>query len=100
MGVVVPNVGYNAFDGSGNPVYGGNYYPPGVVKSTGGTAGTPGSWTAGGSVAPAHAAEAKANAVTASPATAWTTGQYNQGREPGVTGRMYWNGTTWVQGTA
>jgi len=98
--VVSPNVGYNAVDGNYQPIYGGNYYPPGVVKSTSGTAGAPGSWAPGSSVPPGGSAEAAAGAVTASPATAWTTGQWVQGRDPSTTGQMHWTGTAWVTGKA
>lgn len=100
MGSIIPNVGYDAFDGGLRPLYGGNYYPPGVVKATSATVGTPGTWAAVGSIAPAHREEAVANGVTTSPATAWTGGKYMQGREPGTAGRMYWNGTAWATGAA
>jgi hypothetical protein len=74
------------------------------APATGATAGTPGTWTPVGSVAPANVADLIAgvpNAVTASPATAWTTGQYVQTQEGGTGGRAYWDGTApWVAGTA
>ena len=84
-------------------------YPPSlwesapVVPATGATAGVPGSWTPSGSTAPASPADLAAgvpNAVVASPATAWTVGQYVQTGTTGVAGRAYWNGTAWVSGTA
>lgn len=68
--------------------------------ATGATAGSPGSWTPAGSIPPADATEATANAVVASPNTAWTTGQYVQGTTAGTAGRMYWSGTAWTAGTA
>lgn len=79
-------------------VYGGAGGP-----ATGATAGIPGTWTPTGSTPPATPADLIAgvpNAVTASPATAWTTGQYVQTGLAGTTGRAFWNGTAWVQGTA
>jgi hypothetical protein len=72
----------------------------GSVAATGATAGTPGTWTPGGSDAPANAAGANSASITASPNTAWTTGQYVQGTTAGASGEMYWNGTTWVAGRA
>jgi hypothetical protein len=96
----IPNVGYNAFDGNYQPIYGGTYYDPGVVKSTSGAAGTPGAWSAAGSVPPADAGEAAYNAVTASPTSAWTTGQYTQGRNPAAAGQMHWTGSAWAAGKA
>lgn len=83
-------------------------YPPSLfaapaVPATGATAGIPGTWTPAGSQPPASTADLISgvpNAVTASPATAWTTGQYVQTRTAGTTGRAYWNGTAWVAGTA
>jgi hypothetical protein len=85
-------------------------YPPDVlnppeppVPATGATAGTPGTWTPAGSTPPASVADLQAgvpNAVTASPATAWTTGQYVQTATPLAAGRAFWNGTAWVAGTA
>lgn len=40
------------------------------------------------------------NAVTASPLTAWTTGQYVQTATIGTMGRATWTGTAWVGGVA
>lgn len=73
------------------------YLPP----STGATAGTPGTWTPANTKAPASVEALIAgspNTVTASPATAWTTGQYVQTRTAGVSGRANWSGTAWVTG--
>jgi hypothetical protein len=70
--------------------------PPGAA--TGATAGIPGTWTPSGATAPANAAGATAAAIVASPATAWTTGQYVQGTTAGVPGQMHWNGTAWTAG--
>lgn len=73
------------------------YRPP----STGATAGTPGTFTPANTKPPASVADliaGKPNAVTASPATAWTTGQYVQTRTAGAAGQANWNGTAWVSG--
>lgn len=74
---------------------------PPVVPATGATAGIPGSWTPAGSTPPASVAALIAgvpNAVTASPLTAWTLGQYVQTGTAGTTGQAHWNGTAWVAG--
>jgi hypothetical protein len=71
-----------------------------TVTSTGATAGTPGSWTPAGSQPPPDAAGATTKGITASPATAWTTGQYVQGSTAGTPGQMHWSGTAWVAGAA
>jgi hypothetical protein len=65
------------------------------VPATGATAGTPGTFTPGGSATPANLAAL--STVTASPTTAWTTGQRVV---LGDASSAYWNGTTWVAGTA
>lgn len=75
-------------------------YAPPPVPATGATAGTPGSWTPPGSSAPTDAAQAGAWGVVASPATAWTSGQYVQGTTVGAAGRMSWSGSAWVGGAA
>lgn len=75
----------------------------GSSPATGATAGIPGTWTPAGSVPPLSPTELIAGnpaTVVASPATAWTTGQYVQTRTAGTGGRAYWNGTAWVAGTA
>lgn len=68
------------------------------TPSTGATAGSPGAWTPTGSTAPADADAADAAGIVASPATAWTSGQYVQGSTAGVAGEMYWDGDDWVSG--
>ena len=79
-------------------------YPPelwlggGTVNATGATAGIPGSWTPAGSTPPADVTSM--GSITASPATAWTTGQYVQTGTPGVIGQTHWNGTAWAGGPA
>jgi hypothetical protein len=74
----------------------------GAAVSTGATAGTPGTWTPGGSNPPADvsALQGASPAIVASPTTAWTTGQYVQTVAAGAPGQAYWNGTAWVAGTA
>lgn len=68
--------------------------------ATGATAGVPGSWTPAGSTPPANAAGATTAGVVATPATAWTVGQYVQGSTAGVPGQMHWSGSAWVAGVA
>lgn len=60
---------------------------------TGATAGTPGSFTPAGADSPDKLAEL--TGVTASPATAWTTGQYVL---LGDGTFAHWSGTAWVAG--
>lgn len=70
-------------------------------SSTGAAAGTPGTWTPSGSAVPVLAdIQSGHHPITASPTTAWTTGQYAQTATPGASGRIYWNGTAWVVGAA
>jgi hypothetical protein len=79
-------------------------YPPSILPyAKGATAGIPGTWTPAGSIVPASpAALTQGNpvAVTASPATGWTTGQYVQTATAGAAGRACWTGTNWVSGAA
>jgi hypothetical protein len=70
------------------------------TPATGATAGTPGTWTPAGSTPPADVPALIAGTVTASPATAWTTGQYVQTLTAGTAGQAYWNGTAWTAGQA
>ncbi|HEY6415975.1 MAG TPA: major capsid protein, partial [Acidimicrobiales bacterium] len=66
----------------------------GSTEATGATAGTPGSFTPSGSTAPDNLNDIQSN-VTASPATAWTTGQrvvLGDGSE------AHWDGTAWQPG--
>lgn len=71
---------------------------PPVVPSTGATAGIPGTWTPPGSQAPAT--PAGMGSITATPATAWTTGQYVQTGLGGAPGQTHWTGTAWAGGVA
>jgi hypothetical protein len=76
-------------------------YPP--TPATGATAGTPGTWTPAGSTPPATVAALIAgtpNVVVASPATAWTVGQYVQTQAVGAPGQAHWSGSAWVSGPA
>lgn len=75
--------------------------PPSVLnpappQATGATAGTPGSWTPAGCDVPANLAQVITWGVTASPATAWTSGQYVAPE----TGQVYWTGSAWASGAA
>ena len=70
----------------------------GAIAATGATAGTPGTWTPAGSTAPAS--PGAMGGITASPTSAWTTGQYVQTATAGTAGRVYWNGTAWTTGAA
>lgn len=65
------------------------------VAATGATAGTPATLTPANSYAPASLADA--DSLTATPATAWTTGQYVV---LGDGTNAYWDGTAWVEGIA
>jgi hypothetical protein len=80
---------------SGNFAGAGNWTTPGAVVATGATAGTPGTFTPAGSIVPANLAAMTGK--TASPNTAWTTGQHVV---LGDASKSYWNGTAWVVGQA
>ena len=69
--------------------------PTGGATATGATAGNPGSFTPGGAPLPANLAAL--SGVTASPATAWTTGQHVV---LGDAQHAFWNGTQWMIGNA
>jgi len=66
------------------------------AKATGATSGAPGVWTPANTTPPGRFTQ-MAGAITATPATAWTTGKYVV---LGDGSRAYWNGTAWVAGTA
>ena len=75
----------------------------GTGPASGASAGIPGTWTPSGSDPPANVADLIAgtpNAVTATPGTAWTTGQYVQTATAGASGEANWNGTAWEAGRA
>lgn len=67
------------------------------VPATGATAGSPGTLTPANSYAPADFADLTANPITASPLTAWTTGQYIVLRDGSY---AHWDSTDWVAGVA
>jgi hypothetical protein len=67
------------------------------------TAGIPATWAPAGATVPATPADVIAGnpyPITAAPLTAWTTGQYAQTQLAGAPGRVYWNGSAWIAGTA
>ena len=68
---------------------------PSGPDSTGATAGSPGTWTPTDSVPPADFASI--TGITASPATAWTTGQYVILEDDS---HAYWDGSDWQVGEA
>jgi hypothetical protein len=74
--------------------------PTDTVAATGATAGTPGTWTPSGSTPPASVTALQGASVTASPGTAWTTGQYVQTGTAGTPGQAHWSGSAWVSGAA
>jgi hypothetical protein len=65
------------------------------VPATGATAGTPGTFTPAGATHPANLAAM--TGLTASPATAWTTGQ---SVKPADNSDAHWTGTAWAAGLA
>lgn len=69
----------------------------GATTASGATAGTPGTWTPGGSTPPNSIAALQAAGVVASPATAWTSGQYIV---LGDSSHAYWDGDSWEAGEA
>jgi len=66
-----------------------------AVQATGATAGVPGSFTPAGAATPSNLAAM--SAVTASPTSVWTTGQYVATGD-GI--HCHWDGTAWVTGNA
>jgi hypothetical protein len=71
-----------------------NNEPP-APPATGATAGTPGTWTpAGAAPCPAFT---QMDTITATPATAWATGE---SVILGDASEAHWNGTTWQSGKA
>lgn len=71
--------------------------PAGPAAATGATAGAPGVFTPAGSDGPDNLAALQASGVVASPATAWTTGQYIE-LDDGT--HAYWDGDSWEAGEA
>jgi hypothetical protein len=68
-------------------------FPAAAVAATGATAGVPGTFTPAGAAAPANLASM--TGLVASPATAWTTGQYVL---LGDASNAHWDSTAWVTG--
>jgi hypothetical protein len=64
-------------------------------KATGATAGSPGTFTPAGAVAPANLAAMAG--IVATPATAWTVGQHVI---LGDASHAHWTGTAWAAGNA
>lgn len=95
----------SAYDGANEWTVGGRLnekpvWAASAALATGATAGTPGTWTPGGSRVPANLAELNGAtpAITASPATAWTTGQHVVLAD---NSHAHWDGTApWVSGNA
>jgi hypothetical protein len=78
-------------------------WPTAAVPATGATAGTPGVWTPASSTPPTSVANlisGTPTSITATPATAWTAGQYVQTGTAGLPGQAHWDGTAWVAAPA
>ena len=73
-----------------------------AAQSLGATSGTPGTWTPPLSTPPpsVSALKSASPAITASPTSAWTTGQYMQTGTAGASGEAYWDGNSWEAGRA
>ncbi|MET8111181.1 hypothetical protein [Streptomyces prasinus] len=69
--------------------------PLGSAAATGATAGSPGAFTPAGSIAPYDLADL--DLITASPETAWTTGQHVV---LGDSSTAHWDGSGWATGSA
>ena len=88
---------------TGNDCYSASCVEVAPFPATGAIAGIPGTWTPAGSTPPATPADLQGgipNAVVASPATGWTTGQFVQTQLAGAAGRATWTGSGWVGGIA
>jgi len=72
----------------------------GATAATNATAGVPGSWNGTAPLTVADLIAGVPKTVSASPNTAWTTGQYVQTQAAGTGGRAHWSGTLWVTGAA
>lgn len=70
-----------------------------ILPATGATAGIPGTWTPANAAPPHNLADLTDGdpVITASPATAWTAGQYVN---LGDNSKAHWSGTAWVVGPA
>ena len=94
-GMVVTDVQPPPLTDGCQPITGGAVGP-----ATGATAGVPGTWQPAGSTPSNDASDATADGITATPTTAWTTGQWVQGATLGTGGEMHWDGDSWVTGKA
>jgi hypothetical protein len=73
------------------------------TTATAGIAPAAGTWTPALSTPPATVTalqDGNPVDVTPSPTTAWTTGQFVQTQKAGASGKAYWDGSQWKQGTA
>jgi hypothetical protein len=72
----------------------------GTVAATGATAGTPGTFSPSGATPPNSLAAM--TSITATPATAWTTGQYVTRSDTGAAdlGKCFWDSDSWETGVA
>jgi len=76
---------------------GGGIGPSSGVDATGATAGTPGTWTPANADPPLNLADLQTSAITATPTTAWTTGQYMRLAD-GT--HAHWDSDSWNSGDA
>jgi len=69
-------------------------------RATGATAGKPGKWLPAGAVAPTSVSQLQSAspAITPTPTTAWTSGQWIQTDAQGSAGEAHWSGSAWVTG--
>lgn len=89
------------YDTSTHEVWGDSFAGGGTaLPASTGFAGTPGDWGPVGCTVPANAAAVVGSSIVASPTSAWTTGQYVQTATAAAPGRVYWNGSAWVGGSA
>jgi hypothetical protein len=79
-----------------NLIFDSDTFPSGVV-ATGATAGTPGTFSPVGAQPPASLAALQGGSVTATPATAWTTGQHVV---LGDASKAFWTSSAWSSGQA
>jgi hypothetical protein len=80
-----------------NLVFDKTTFPGSPITATGATAGSPGAFTPTGATPPADLPALQAGSITASPATAWTTGQHVV---LGNNQHAYWNSLAWASGDA
>jgi hypothetical protein len=89
------------YDTSTHEIWGDSFAGGGTaLPASIGYAGIPGDWGPVGCTVPVNQAAVVGSSIVASPTSAWTTGQYAQTQVAGAGGRVYWNGSAWVAGTA